>query len=120
MNDIAKEYIAGLSKELQPIAIALHDVLVAIDSEFEVRKAWAGLGFKQGRNYSCNIVEYKDHIKVMIMRGIMLKDDKGNLEGKGVNTRHIKYFTLEDVKEKDLTPYVKEQLKLYADGLTWE
>ena len=115
-----QEYVHTLKPDLQPTAKALIDQLMAVEPNFETRKAWAGYGFKQGDNYSCIIAEYKDHLKLMIMRGIMLEDTKQFLEGSGVNTRHIKYYTVDDVTTKDATPFLKQQFKLYADGLRWE
>ena len=115
-----ESFINDVKPELREIVLALHENLLEFEPNFEHKKAWSGYSYKIGDNYSVLLVEYKDHIQAMIMRGIMLDDPKKNLEGRGVNTRHIKYHSLEDVSQKDLIPFLEQQRKLYDSGVTWK
>jgi hypothetical protein len=114
------EFSKQIKPELRPISIELYTAITQQFPQLTGKPAWSGYGFKQDSDYSCLIVEYRDHLQVMIMRGIMLDDPAGVLEGRGVNTRHIKYRSVEDVTRRSPVPFIKQQLKLYEEGLRWE
>ena len=113
-------FYQAMPRAQSKICLALHKIMMKLDPEFEVRRAWAGIGYKQGKNYSAVIYSEKDHVKMMIMRGIMLDDKKNRLAGKGINTRHLKFYSLKDVDEEYLTDLITQQLSLYASGVSWE
>ena len=115
-----EEYSSQVKPDLQSVVAKLHKELLKIEPAFTHKKAWAGYGYKVGDNYSVLLTEYKDHLKVMIMRGTMLDDPTNLLEGTGTSTRHIKYFSVEDVAAKDLAPFLKQQFVLYESGVRWE
>lgn len=104
----------------QKLFTKLHNLLMEIDPDYETKKVWGGWGYKRGNNYSCLAVPYKDHIKLMIWRGIDIDVHTELLEGKGVNTRHIKYFNVDQIKKEPLEAILSEQFKMYDSGIRYE
>ncbi len=102
------------------IFVALQDAMAAYDGDLECKTAWLGIGWKKQSNYLCVATPYKDHVKLMIMRGTLLEDPKQQLEGTGQNTRHIKYFKTTDIDTKYLYDLLDQQATLYASGMKWE
>jgi uncharacterized protein YdeI (YjbR/CyaY-like superfamily) len=106
--------------EPRALAEKLHPVLMKIESNYQVAKAWGGVGYKVGKNYSCLIAPYKDHVKLMIWRGVDLADPKGMLKGSGGNTRHLRFENPTEIKASIIKPYLKEQFALFATGVGYE
>ena len=91
----------------------------AID-KYESKAAWGGWAYKIGSNYSCMIVRYKSHVKLMIWRGIILNDPKKLLQGAGSNTQHLRFESIDNVDCSYLTTLLSQQKELYNSGMTWE
>ena len=99
---------------------SLIKILNQYDSSLTVKPAWLGLGWKKHKNYLCNATPYKDHVKIMIMRGVLLSDPQNKLEGVGINTRHIKYYSSADIDAQYLRTLLDQQAELYASGMKWK
>jgi hypothetical protein len=54
----------------------------------------------------CGVFAYKEHVNVEFGRGCDLPDPHGVLEGSGKLRRHIKLFSVTDMKTKFLELYV--------------
>jgi len=112
-----EEFVSTLSTENQQIAKTLNIALLNINPKYKSKAAWGGWQYLYNGKYSCLLVGYEDHIKLMIMRGMLLDDPNSVLEGSGVNTRHIKFRSKTDVDLSVLTVVMRQQFKLYDDGM---
>ena len=59
----------------------------------------------------CTVVVYKDHVSLMFVRGVDLKDPQGLLEGTGKAIRHVKMFTADDVKRPGVRALLRQAKK---------
>ena len=113
-------FIESLSPILRPLAVALQEALITLEPHYDQLCAWKGLAFKRDDNYSCMIVPYKDHLKLMIWRGVSLEDPEGRLLGKGENTRHVLFHTESDINVPYLRMLLQQQFAMYDSGIPWE
>lgn len=111
------EFVNKLSGDLKPIAHKINDTLLGIQPKYQCKLAWGGWAYHLEGNYSCLLVPYDDHIKLMIMRGRMLTDTDNRLEGSGSNTQHIKFFSVDDVEQTHLKHILDQQFTLFASGI---
>ena len=71
-----------------------------------------GVPWYEGKYY---LVSLKDHVNMGFAFNSILEKYKDKLEGKGKYMRHIKFFTEEDVNEKELVTLIKATKKGYVD-----
>ena len=60
----------------------------------------------------CVFVVQKEHVTLAFLRGAMLSDPKGLLEGKGKGVRNLKLRTPEDVKQPAVKKLIEEAVNL--------
>ena len=60
----------------------------------------------------CVFVVQKEHVTLAFLRGAVLSDPEGLLEGKGKGVRNLKLRTPEDVKPPALKKLIEEAVKL--------
>lgn len=53
-----------------------------------------------------------DHVQLGFYAGTRLKDPKMLLIGKGKHVRHVKVFTLKDIKPKEFSEFITQVIKL--------
>lgn len=112
----AAKLFAELATPQRKVATKLHEALMKIQPKYEAGPKWNGIAYALGKNNSCMIVGYGDHVKLMIWRGKDLDDADGLLEGTGSNSRHVRYATEKDVKITALRRLLKQQFSMYAAG----
>ena len=66
---------------------------------------------KRMKDNICLIVVYRDHVNLMFMRGVDLKDPKGLLEGAGKAMRHVKMRTAADAARPGVRHLIKQAKK---------
>jgi hypothetical protein len=71
-----------------------------------------GVPWYEGKYY---LVSLKDHVNMGFAYTSMVAKYQNKLEGKGQYLRHIKFFTLKDINEKELTQIIKAVKKSYKD-----
>ncbi|MFC1624809.1 DUF1801 domain-containing protein [Patescibacteria group bacterium] len=71
-----------------------------------------GVPWYEGKYY---LVSLKDHVNMGFAFNKMLEKYKDTLEGKGKYMRHIKFFSEEDIKEKELVALIKATKKGYVN-----
>ncbi len=54
----------------------------------------------------CGVFSYKEHVSVEFGSGAKIKDPYGLLEGSGKGRRHLKFMSVQDIKNKRLSEYV--------------
>ena len=114
------EFIQKSGALFADVIMQLDTTLRRIQPDYVAKAAWGGWAYKIGTNYSCMIVRYKDHVKLMIWRGKMLKDTKGLLQGAGSNTQHLRFKEPGDIDPHYLDSLLKQQFELYNSGLSYE
>ena len=60
----------------------------------------------------CVFVIQKEHVTLAFLRGAVLSDPEGILEGKGKGVRNVKLRTREDVKRPSVKKLIEEAVKL--------
>lgn len=78
------------------------------DTTEEVK--YGGILFTSGVVFS-GVFSYRGHVTVEFAHGARITDTAGFLEGSGKFRRHIKLHSLEHIKEKQLSQYLKLALK---------
>lgn len=116
-NITPESFLLHLPTAQRQVAKRLQKELMKINPDYEQLCAWKGLAFKLGQNYSCMICPYKDHIKLMIWRGVDVEDPEKRLLGKGENTRHLLIKTEGDICAEYLEFLLQQQFALYAAGV---
>ncbi|MDM3870997.1 DUF1801 domain-containing protein [Porticoccus sp. W117] len=66
---------------------------------------YGGIIFSSGEQF-CGVFAYKKHVSVEFSQGAKITDTLGYLEGKGKGRRHIKLYSIEDIKIKHLAEYL--------------
>ena len=64
----------------------------------------------------CVFVLQKEHVLLAFLRGAVLSDPEGLLEGKGKGVRNVKLRTPEDVKQPALKKLIEEAVKLNKEN----
>lgn len=111
------EFLNGLPKKKQEIAKQLQKTLIKINPSYEQKCAWDGLAFLLGKNYSCIICSHYEKMRLMIWRGVDLKDPEQRLHGSGQNTRHMVFTKPTDINATYLESILKQQFTLYEAGV---
>jgi hypothetical protein len=66
---------------------------------------------KRMKDNVCLVVLYRDHVNLMFMRGVDMKDSRGLLEGEGKAMRHVKMRTVADTKRPGVRDLIKQAKK---------
>jgi len=117
----------GVSKRVNTWTKENRDIYSALETQLrdilprdvEVRTAWAGIGFKVGKNWSCMVYPGKVGCNVMIYQGIKLNDRFGVLDGIGTSTRNFRAADL-GYNQEALKDLIEQQQVLYRTGVRWE
>jgi len=105
--------------DIQAIALATRKALLAEvgachESIFPIRK-WVSILYsttpKRMKDNICLIVVYPDHVNLLFMRGVDLKDPNGLLEGTGKAMRHVKMRTVADVGRPGVRQLIEQAKK---------
>lgn len=111
--------LAGWPAELQRLHKLVKRIVKEVYPECTEKPAWAGIGFKDSKNYTVITYPSKDGLNVMIMRGVMLNDSQGLLDGRDKNARNFRIKT-SDFNAEYLKNLLEEQRDLFKSGVTWE
>jgi hypothetical protein len=113
------ELLQRFEPHVQAIALATRKAVVAEvgachESIFPIRK-WISILYsttpRRMKDNICLVVIYPDHVNLMFMRGVDLKDPKGLLEGTGKAMRHVKMLTVADAARPGVRQLLKQAKK---------
>ena len=114
-----EEVISKASPEMQEVAVAARNLLIEV-MPYLTEVPWGqqkiagyGVGPKKMSEHFCYIAPFKKHVNLGFFYGSDLDDPKGLLEGSGKELRHIKLWSLDDVKQ----PAVEKLVKLASQHL---
>ena len=115
-----KTYIAGLPQFSKAICERLREVILATDSR--IKEEW-----KWGPHYSykgmvCGFGAFQQHVKFTFFNGSAMSDNASLFNHCVDNqfSRSVRYTSVEEIDEKQLTAYVKESMKVNEDGFRRE
>jgi hypothetical protein len=77
----------------------------------ETVNAWGLATFEKGQPFCCYMVG-KRHVTCCFHYGTSLADPHKLLEGTGKNLRHVKLFTVEDLRQKGLRELLRQAARL--------
>ena len=71
-----------------------------------------GVPVYRGAAYVCAIAAHSDHTNLQFYRGTSLRDPQRLLEGTGKNLRHVKVYSVDDVRRAALSALLREAIAL--------
>lgn len=105
--------LAGLASSQRDLALALREFLLGAAPELREAIKW-GAPCYAGRRLVCALAVHRDHTNLVFYRGASLRDPRHLLEGAGKSMRHVKPYTVADVRPSRLRPLLREALALDA------
>ena len=78
------------------------------NSEIEEDIKYGGIIFNVSSQLVGGIFIYKQHISIEFSNGAQFSDEGGLLEGKGKMRKHLKILEKNDIKEKNISFYIKQ------------
>ncbi len=104
------EYIeAKVAPELLPLVARLRELMAELAPKATFAISYAQPMWK-GAGYLAWITPGKAHISLGFTYGREFEDKYALLKGVGVNARHLRYKTVEDINKTQLRYYVKQAL----------
>ncbi|MEO1518837.1 MAG: DUF1801 domain-containing protein [Bacteroidota bacterium] len=103
-----EDLLETTEKELQPIAIRLREIILALDpNACEVvrlgdKAATFGVGPKKMSEGYAYVLPYKKWVNLGFYKGAFLTDESGLLEGTGKKMRHVKIRSMEDANRPEI------------------
>ena len=90
--------------------IELREMVFKIYPQAQERMMYGGIMFSMNSEDFCGLFVRKNHISLEFSYGIGMKDPKKLLEGTGKFRRHLKFKNNMDIKNKDVTFFVKQAI----------
>ena len=92
----------------------LREIARSINPALEERVMYNGIVVYCDRNAVCGFFPRKQHVTVELERGVELEDDSGELEGSGVNRRHIKVRSALEIRERNVEGWLVRAFEINA------
>lgn len=99
-----------LTPELCELVLDLRALIAELAPSLEESIKYGGLVYLDSGLLLMGIFAYKQHVSLEIGEGAKLDDPAAVLEGKGKHRRHIKFHSLDDVKQKHAAEYIQRVL----------
>lgn len=112
MNEAVTDYIRKQKSPQKEVCQHLREIILKTYPDIE-EKMWVGVPWYEGRYY---IVALKDHVNLgFAIKGLSEKE-LGLFEGKGKTMRHRKFYSVEDIDEKQVVTLLKVAEKAICTG----
>jgi hypothetical protein len=112
MNEAVTDYIRKQKSPQKEICQHLREIILSTYPDIE-EKLWVGVPWYEGRYY---IVALKDHVNLgFAIKGLSEKELE-LFEGKGKTMRHRKFYSVEDIDEKQIVTLLKVAEKALCTG----
>ena len=112
MNEAVAEYIGKQKSPQKEICQKLREIILKTYPDIEERM-WVGVPWYEGRYY---IVALKDHVNLGFAIQGLSANELGLFEGKGKTMRHVKFYSVEDIQEKQIVTLLKVAEKALCSG----
>jgi hypothetical protein len=103
MNTEVEKYIKKQKSPQKEICLKLQKIIVKAYPKIE-EQMWAGVPFYDHRYY---IVALKDHVNMGFAITGLSQEEIALFEGKGKTMRHIKFYSLDDIDQKQIVKLMK-------------
>jgi hypothetical protein len=103
MNKEVEKYINKQKSPQKEICLQLREIIIKTYPKIEER-LWAGVPFYDKRYY---IVALKDHVNMGFAISGLSQKEIAMFEGNGKTMRHIKFYSLDDIDEKQIVKLLK-------------
>ena len=103
MNKEVEKYIKKQKSPQKEICLKLREIIIKTFPKIEERK-WAGVPFYEKRYY---IVALKDHVNMGFAISGLPQKEIALFEGNGKTMRHIKFYSSDDINEKQIVKLLK-------------
>jgi len=114
-RDEIEPLLAAQSAEVQALARALEEIILAAQPDLEVD---ASLRLKviyfRHHGVACALGLHKAHVNLHFYQGTRLSDPQGLLQGSGSKLRHLRVARPEDIDREAITRLVREAFVLNA------
>jgi hypothetical protein len=112
MNEAVTDYIRKQKSPQKEICQHLREIILSTYPDIE-EKLWVGVPWYEGRYY---IVALKNHVNLgFTIKGLSEKELE-LFEGKGKTMRHRKFYSVEDIDEKQIVTLLKVAEKALCTG----
>lgn len=88
----------------------LRELVFNIFPDTEEKMMYGGIMFFLDAEDFGGLFVRKNHISFEFVKGFLMADPKGFLEGNGKYRRHLKIRTIEDIKQKNVEFYIKQAI----------
>jgi hypothetical protein len=96
--------------EQYEIMQTIRTMLQSLDSNITEKVMYGGIMFSSTQDFG-GVFAYAKHVSMEFTQGCDLADPHGVLEGKGRLRRHIKLYSVDDIKIKHLAEYLQNALQ---------
>ena len=103
MNEAVDDYINKQKSPQKEICQKLREIILKTYPDIE-EKMWVGVPWYEGRYY---IVALKDHVNLGFAIQGLSENELDLFEGKGKTMRHVKFYSVEDIHEKQIVTLLK-------------
>ena len=104
------KYIEGLDTPIKEIVMELRSIVTGYPAELNENIKWNVPTYSLKKNI-CSIMAHKQHVNFQLMQGAHI-DDVDDLEGTGVDMRHIKLARIEDIDAVKIEKYLHQAVEL--------
>ena len=110
-SQTAEDYIAMLDPPVKEVAAELRSFVLKFSPKLEEGIKWGHPTYSKN-SIVCYIGAYKDHVNFGFWKGADMKDPNGLLEGSGKGLRHVKVYTVKDIKKGAFRKLLKEAVQI--------
>ncbi|MCF6202544.1 MAG: DUF1801 domain-containing protein [Methylococcaceae bacterium] len=110
--------VNGFLKDLQSIEPdkveiieLIREIFLNANQKLSEEIKYGGIVFNLSNSLVGGIFPYKQHISIEFSNGVSFPDPGGMLEGKGKNRRHLKIVEKKDIDTKNVKIFVAEAVK---------
>lgn len=123
MEDSMQLKIREFINDVQSISTEQVEIIESIRGSFNKSSdslteaiKYGGLSFLKSGSLIGGIFPYKNHISIEFSNGANFSDQQGLLEGKGKRRRHLKIYTLQDIKSKSAAFFIEQSVDESSNG----
>ena len=109
VNDFLKDIRTTLPDSVEVVE-KIREIFLEGNIEIEEDIKYGGIVFNVSSKLIGGIYLYKEHMSIEFSNGSNFSDPNGLLEGKGKLRRHLKITEKSDLKNKDISNYIKQAI----------
>ncbi len=109
VNDFLKDIRTTLPDSVEVVE-KIREIFLEGNIEIEEDIKYGGIVFNVSSKLIGGIYLYKEHMSIEFSNGANFSDPEGFLEGKGKLRRHLKITEKSDLKNKDISNYIKQAI----------